>query len=137
VSAPRSSISKGKVIPVFELLPTKRSNLVCTIWSPGDRRLACEGWDDSHPTRAGIYMVRSTDGKDLKRVTSTPVGQEDAAGSYSPDGKDIVLERTMGEGGPLMVVPADGGKPRQISDQVVNDPGRYSFTRWKVRVDLV
>ena len=26
-------------------------NLVCTVWSPDDSRLACQGWDDTDPSR--------------------------------------------------------------------------------------
>jgi Tol biopolymer transport system component len=117
---------KGKVIRVLKL-PDKTLNMVCTVWSPDDRRLACETWDDSNPERAGIYTVRAVDGKKLKRLTSASPGNQDLAGDYSPDGKNIVFKRTIdGNNGPLMVIPADGGKPRQIADQVVEDSGRYS-----------
>ena len=38
-------------------------NLACGVWAP-ERRMACEGWDDTDPSRAGIYTVRATDGTD-------------------------------------------------------------------------
>jgi Tol biopolymer transport system component len=117
---------KGKVVRVLKL-PDKTLNMVCTVWSPDDRRLACETWELSNPDRAGIYTVRAVDGRKLKRLTSSSAGNQDLAGDYSPDGKNIVFKRTVdGNNGPLMVVPADGGEPRQIADQVVEDSGRYS-----------
>ena len=59
----------GKVVRVLEIA-SKGLNLPCTKWSPDDKRLACEGWDESDATRTGIYTVRSKDGGDLKRVTT-------------------------------------------------------------------
>jgi hypothetical protein len=84
---------KGKVIRVLKL-PDKTLNMVCGVWSPDDRRLACETWDDSNTDRAGIYTVRAVDGKKLKRLTSSTAGNQDLAGDYSPDGKKIVFKRT-------------------------------------------
>ena len=117
---------KGDVLRVLTL-PDKTLNMVCTVWSPDDRRLACETWDASNPDRAGIYTVRAADGKKMERLTSSSAGNQDLAGDYSPDGKNIVFRRTVdGDNGPLLVIPAGGGRPRQIADQVVEDSGRYS-----------
>jgi hypothetical protein len=117
---------EGKVIRVLKL-PDKSLNMVCTVWSRDDRRLACETWDDADPDRAGIYTVRAADGKKVKRLTSSSAGNHDLAGDYSPDGHSIVFLRTVdGRTGPLMVMPVDGGEPRQIAEQAVEDSGRYS-----------
>ena len=53
-------------------IPDASLNLVCTVWSPDDQRLACEGFDETHPSRNGIYTVRSSDGGGLVRLTKTP-----------------------------------------------------------------
>lgn len=51
-------------------------------WAP-EGRLACEGWDDSDPSRAGIYTVRASDGSDPRRLTR----QRDIPCEYSPMGR--------------------------------------------------
>lgn len=116
----------GTVERVLEI-PDTSLNLVCTVWSPDDRRLACEGWDEAHPSRNGIYSVRSSDGGGLVRLTNTPTNMVDFPGDYSPDGTQFLFKRTTEEfPGPLMVVPTSGGQPKPLSDLLVEDPGRYS-----------
>lgn len=91
--------------------PDPTLQLGCGAWSPDATRLACEGWDDATPARNGIYTVRTSDGGDLKRVTTGPGGAHDGPGDYSPDGKQIVFVRiTPGdeEHNTLMVVNVDG-----------------------------
>ena len=36
-------------------IPGETLNAVCTVCSPDDSRLACEAWDDTDPSRGGIY----------------------------------------------------------------------------------
>jgi Tol biopolymer transport system component len=116
----------GTVVRTFTL-PDKSLNLVCTVWSPDDKRLACEGWDDTDNSRGGIYTVRSSDGGGLVRLTTAPSGQGDLVGDYSPDGRTFLFKRTTDERpGPLMVVPVAGGGARLLTDFDVEDPGRYS-----------
>ncbi len=116
----------GTVVRTFTL-PDKRLNLVCTVWSPDDQRLACEGWDDTNDSRVGIYTVRSSDGGGLVRLTKAPAGKGDLVGDYSPDGRTFVFKRTRDENpGPLMVVPVAGGPAKLLTDFDVEDPGRYS-----------
>ena len=74
----------GTVERVFDI-PDGSLNLACTVWSPDDKRLACEGWDDADASRNGIYTVRSSDGGGLVRLTKAP-GPADFVGDYSPDG---------------------------------------------------
>ncbi len=105
----------------------KSLNLVCTVWSPDDQRLACEGWDDADPSRRGIYTVRSTDGEDLQRLTTTPQGVVDIPGDYSPDGAQFVFKRSADEeNGPLLIMDLPDGQPRPLSKGRYEDPGRFS-----------
>ncbi|HSV40598.1 MAG TPA: hypothetical protein VLI04_17680 [Nocardioidaceae bacterium] len=118
--------AEGEVLRIFEL-PDDSINLVCTVWSPDDSRLACEAWDESNPSRTGIYTVRSNDGSDLVRLTKAPANMFDLPGDYSPDGSSFLFKRTTEEDdAPLMVVSTAGGKPTQVSDEPYGDPGRYS-----------
>ena len=108
-------------------IPDASLNLVCTVWSPDDKRLACEGFDETHPLRNGIYTVNSSDGGGLVRLTKTPANMVDFPGDYSPDGTQFLFKRTTEEApGPLMMVPSAGGQPKPLSDLLVEDPGRYS-----------
>jgi Tol biopolymer transport system component len=85
-------------------------------WSPDAKRLACETWDDSNPSRDGIYTISSADGSGLTRVTSNPLGGHDIPGAYSPDGGRIVFLRSdanMNSAG-MFVVKTNDGQLRQI-----------------------
>jgi hypothetical protein len=116
----------GTVIRVLEI-PDATLNLVCTVWSSDDTRLACEAWDDANPSRGGIYSVRSSDGGDLQRLTTPPDGMKDLPGDYSPDGQ-LVFKRYPGDEGlgPLMLVDASGGEPRLLYNGQMEDAGRFS-----------
>ncbi|HEX6401126.1 MAG TPA: hypothetical protein VF108_11765 [Actinomycetota bacterium] len=91
-------------------------NLVCGVWAPDDR-LACEGWDDADPSRAGIYTVRASDGSDPKRLTR----RRDVPCEYSPDGAELAFIRVGDDDtrGTLMVMDAQGGEPRSLLADVV------------------
>jgi Periplasmic component of the Tol biopolymer transport system len=92
-------------------------SLGCAAWSPDAARLACEGWDDAKPERNGIYTVRSSDGGDLTRVTTSPAGGHDIPGGYSPDGGSIVFSRQRHpdvEEAELWTVGVDGKAPHRI-----------------------
>jgi WD40-like Beta Propeller Repeat len=102
-------------------------NLPCTVWSPDDQRLGCEGWDEGDPTRTGLYTVRAGDGGGLVRLTSAGEGQTDFTGDYSPDGTWFLFKRSHDEDlGPIMKVSVDGGDPETVGESRVEDPGRYS-----------
>ena len=61
------------------------------VWGLGaEAPMACEGWDDSDPSRAGIYTVRASDGPDLQRLTR----ERDIPCDYSPDGTELAFIRT-------------------------------------------
>jgi hypothetical protein len=102
-------------------------NLPCTVWSPDDMRLACEGWDDADEQRTGIYTVRSSDGGDALRLTAPEPGQADRPGDFSTDGSRLLFKRAHEEDtGPLLEVSIGGGTPTPVGDKLVEDPGRYS-----------
>jgi TolB protein len=61
-------------------------------WSPDGRRLACESFGVTDPSRNGIYTIRVSDGRGLRRITSNPDG-DDIPGDYSPDGQRLVFSR--------------------------------------------
>jgi Tol biopolymer transport system component len=87
----------------------------CGQWSPDARRLACESFGMTDPSRNGVYSIRSSDGGGLTRITSNP-GGDDMAGDYSPDGKRLVFVRAD-QDGPVGVFVArlNGSGLRQIT----------------------
>jgi TolB protein len=108
-------------------IPDESLNAVCVVWSPDDGRLACEAWDDGDPSRGGIYSVRSSDGGDLQRLTTTPDGMADHPGDYSPDGTQLIFLRAIEEAdGDLMLVDVAGGEQRSLSPSLFGDAGRFS-----------
>jgi Tol biopolymer transport system component len=99
-------------------IPDPTLNLQCPAWAPGDKLLACEGWDDARPERrAGIFTVRSADWHGLTRLTSNPFGGHDIPGDYSPDGREIVFVRENPNLGALALftVDRDGDDLRQLT----------------------
>ena len=117
---------EGSVQQILEI-PDKSLNLVCTVWSPDDSRIACEGWDDMDPSRSGIYTIRASDGGDLQRLTETPEGAVDLPGDYSPDGTHLIFKRAGDEqSGPLLTLDLKDGSLKQFSRTEVEDPGRFS-----------
>ena len=108
-------------------IPDPTLNLPCTVWSPNNERLACEGFNDADPSQTGMYTVNAADGGDLVRVTTPPAGMNDIPGDYSPDGRRLLFKRTTGEAdAPLMVVDAEGGEPSPLSESAYEDAGRFS-----------
>src|SRR5262249_33693015 len=88
-------------------------SLACVLWSPDATRLACEGWDDAHPSRTGIYTVMSTDGggaRLVSHVRGLPCG-------WSPDGSRLAVLREGDDEdhSPLFIVGVDGSGARQLS----------------------
>jgi len=109
--------------------PDPTLQLGCAAWSPDGSRLVCEGWDNSDPTRTGIYTVRVADGADLTRVTTSHGSAHDIPGDYSPNGRQIAFIRidpAAEEHGTLMVVDVDGKHERALTDRKVGAAGRWS-----------
>jgi WD40 repeat protein len=95
--------------------PDPTLHLACGVWAP-QGRMACEGWDDSDPSRAGIYTVRASDGGDPQRLTR----HRDVPCEYSPDGTQLAFVRTGANDavGTLMLMDADGGRRRAVLTDV-------------------
>jgi hypothetical protein len=68
-------------------LPGGTLSLAAGPFSPDGRTLAREGFDDSHPAAAGIYLTRASDGATLSRVTQTHF----IPGDFSPNGRQLLL----------------------------------------------
>jgi Tol biopolymer transport system component len=94
----------------------------CDLPSPDFERLACEGFGQTDPSLNGIYTLRTSDGGDLKRLTSNTF--DDIPGDYSPDGKRLVFSRGPG----LFTVKANGSGLRQLTPPgtFASSPGNWS-----------
>jgi hypothetical protein len=88
--------------------------LFCGTWTPDGQRLACAGFGHTDASLNGIYTLRSSDGGDLKRVTSDP-GGDDCGSDYSPNGKRLVFARVGETASALVTVKLDGSGMRQIT----------------------
>ena len=120
----------------FALLPRpdETLNLVPQAWSPDGERIAFEGWDESDPSRTGIYTAR-VDGTDLRRVTTSPGLPHDTALDYSPDGTQLVFYRAVRAepdfpidiGGSLWVVNVDGSDAHELD---TGDVRPWWTARW-------
>ena len=122
-------------------LPPGTLNLGCAVWSPDGIHVACEGWDDAHDGRQGIYRTR-LDGGNLVRVTHCSRAQDDRPMDFSPDGKQIFFfraaarfPRVSGEPlGSLFVVNVDGTDvrrvtPRDVAVEVAGNAGGRARSR--------
>lgn len=79
-------------------VPARRPglNITCPVWAPSGKRLACGNFDNAaNPRRNGLYTLRVSDGRGLRRLTANP-GGIDEPGSFSPDGRRLVFGR-LGE----------------------------------------
>ena len=82
----------------------------CGPWSADGGQLLCESLGIKDRARNGVYAIRSTDGKGLTQLTSSPNGS-DYPGSESPDGKKLVFTRADPTGSTYALFVADlGGK---------------------------
>lgn len=119
----------------FKRLPLAdpKLNLVPQAWSPDGTRIAFEGWDDSDPSRAGVYIANAADGTNAVRVTTRPGLHHDIPLDYSPDGTRLVVYRSVGVdpdpyvGGSLWVVNVDGSGLHGIAGASVRPA---AWARW-------
>jgi Tol biopolymer transport system component len=88
----------------------------CYLWTPDAKRLACESWSDSDPSRNGIYTIRTSDGQGLRQVTANPYA-DDTPVAYSPNGKRLAFIRSDADGNSqgLFIVHSDGTHVRRIT----------------------
>lgn len=109
--------------------------LACPVWSPDAKRLACGQFQPpADPSRAGMYSIRSSDGGDVRRITSNP-GGEDNACDYSPDGTRLVFIRTSPDGSEaLYTVKIDGTGVHQITPTTLTD---YQCGSWSPQGDQI
>jgi Tol biopolymer transport system component len=120
--------SVGQPDEAFRLvaLPGPPLTLGCPVWSPDGSRLAYEGWDDTDPSRNGIYALNATDGSDLQRLTSSPNGGHDLPGDFSADGNTLFFMRWDGTeahpDGALMVVGVDGSDAHEVRSESFGVP---------------
>jgi Tol biopolymer transport system component len=63
------------------------------MWSPDGTRYLAGGWDDSDPSRVGLYALGSIDGDRLVRLTEPGAPPTDYPVGYSPDGSKVLFIR--------------------------------------------
>ncbi len=94
-------------------------------WSPDGERLACEVFGNDDSSLNGIYTIRTSDGRDLSRITTNP-GGDDIPGDYSPDGTRMVFIR-LEDDTPVgyFVTNVDGSGMRQSTPDamILDDSG--------------
>jgi len=90
----------------------------CSLWSPDGTKFACEGGNDNDSSKDGIYVIRSSDGRGLRRITDAN-GMSDSPIAWSPDGSRIVFGRSdFGEcskRSAIYVVNVDGTHEHRIT----------------------
>jgi len=107
--------------------------LGCGTWSPDGARLACEG-GFKDPSLQGLYTVRSSDGGDLRQVTSNP-GGDDCPSDYSPNGRRLVFTRASETTNGLFTVKLDGTGLRQVTPPGMNFD--FCSGSWSLRGNLI
>jgi TolB protein len=74
--------------------------------SPDGKRVAFTSWRDGN---GEVYLV-DQDGKNLRRLTHSPSGEQEA--SWSPEGSGIVFRRAMGDSASIVAMIVDGLRER-------------------------
>jgi Tol biopolymer transport system component len=121
----------------YRLVPMPRPGLLtfCYLWTPNARRLACESFGETDGSLNGIYSIRVSDGKGLRKLTSNPNG-DDTPVAYSPDGDRLAFIRSDDNGNTegLFVARSNGTHPRQIAPAGVTccEGGWSSHGNWIV-----
>jgi TolB protein len=73
--------------------PDRTLQLGAGMWSPDGSKFLVGGWDDTDPSRAGLYTIGSVHGERLVRLTDPGNPPSDHPVAYSPDGSRILFIR--------------------------------------------
>lgn len=102
-------------------LPDPTLQIGAGAWSVDGTRFASDGWDNTDPSRVGIYSRNASNGDGLLRLTDAG-SRYDYPLAFSPDGSKFLFFRphAKGETGDaepldLLVVNADGGGLRRLT----------------------
>ena len=89
----------------------------CGVWSPDGKRFVAEGWTDTDQSQDGLYSLRSTDGGDVRRLTTSPFGHDIPIG-FAPDGSSIAFTRDgqAGSAATLYLADPDGSHVRPLGN---------------------
>lgn len=111
----------GSAKVVLQPLPDSTVNLGPGGWSDDGKLVALAGWDDTDPSRRGIYVAKP-DGSELRQVSHSPDGRAQDWTTFSPDGRRLLFIATDAVGptgggiaGDLMIVNLDGTGQRQLN----------------------
>jgi eukaryotic-like serine/threonine-protein kinase len=126
----RTRSGKGEVLrvpasggPEQKLAETSTS----ASWSPDGKTLAVTGLPES-PEGKGIFLVTPETGQRTRLTTPEPT-MSDYGPRFSPDGKMVAFTRDFGRNaGEILIVPASGGAPRQLTFEKSGVSGLLAWT---------
>jgi serine/threonine protein kinase len=101
--------------------------------SPDGEMIAFSSDRDGQPR---IWLKQVGSGNEVPLTTGA-----DYAPRFSPDGKSVLFVRNLGPRSSLFKIPAVGGEPRRIADDVVDadfspDGSEIAFIRWHLKPDV-
>jgi Tol biopolymer transport system component len=90
---PATANPDGSDFTVLDGYPDQALFLAAQYWSPDAARILLSITNNPDPSTNGLYTVRSSDGGNLTRVTTSPDTYSDLPFGYSPDGSRILFNR--------------------------------------------
>jgi Tol biopolymer transport system component len=114
---PATADSNGSDFRILDAYPNDKRSMGCGSWLSDGTTLLCGTAEGTPAADRGLYLVRASDGKDLRRVTVTPAGCGDTNVVGSPDSAEVLFARICGseEHGVLFRVRTDGSDLVQLS----------------------